>query len=72
LAKDLLETPTWGYLKGSFELIYERLNSRSDHFMPSALLRSQFATLEVPEYALELDIANRVEVLVEQLVDVVA
>ena len=37
------------YLKGSRELIRPRLEARRDHFMPPALLESQFAALEEPE-----------------------
>jgi gluconokinase len=36
------------YLDGSFELIDARMKARKGHFMPESLLRSQFATLEVP------------------------
>ncbi len=36
------------YLQGSRELIGERVAARKDHFMPPALLDSQFATLEEP------------------------
>ena len=36
------------YLKGSRELIRQRLQARQGHFMPPALLESQFATLEEP------------------------
>ncbi len=36
------------YLKGSRALIADRLSRRSGHFMPPALLDSQFATLEEP------------------------
>lgn len=36
------------YLKGTYELIDERLSRRKGHFMPRALLESQFATLEEP------------------------
>jgi gluconokinase len=34
------------YLSGSPELIGDRLAARSGHFMPAALLRSQFDALE--------------------------
>jgi carbohydrate kinase (thermoresistant glucokinase family) len=37
------------YLAGSEELIAARLAVRQGHFMPPALLESQFATLEEPE-----------------------
>jgi carbohydrate kinase (thermoresistant glucokinase family) len=36
------------YLKGSRELIHQRMVARHGHFMPVALLDSQFATLEEP------------------------
>jgi carbohydrate kinase (thermoresistant glucokinase family) len=36
------------YLKGSRELIGHRMASRKGHFMPTALLESQFTTLEEP------------------------
>lgn len=36
------------YLDGSRELIGRRMAARQGHFMPPALLDSQFATLEVP------------------------
>jgi gluconokinase len=36
------------YLKGSRELIAERMQARQGHFMPPALLDSQFRTLEEP------------------------
>jgi carbohydrate kinase (thermoresistant glucokinase family) len=36
------------YLKGTEDLIAQRLSKRKDHFMPKGLLRSQFQTLEEP------------------------
>jgi gluconokinase len=37
------------YLKGSQELIHQRMAARHEHFMPVALLDSQFKILEEPE-----------------------
>jgi len=37
------------YLKGSRELIHQRMAARHEHFMPVALLDSQFKTLEPPQ-----------------------
>lgn len=39
---------TFVYLKGSRTLIADRLRRRAGHFMPLALLDSQFATLQEP------------------------
>ena len=36
------------YLKGSRDLIARRMAARHEHFMPAALLTSQFATLQEP------------------------
>ncbi|MGQ7854303.1 gluconokinase [Pedobacter sp. WC2501] len=36
------------YLKGSFDLIHDRITKRSHQYMPSTLLKSQFETLEEP------------------------
>lgn len=38
------------YLKGDFDLIEARLKARKGHFMPPALLRSQFDALEQPKH----------------------
>jgi len=45
------------YLQGSFEVIHDRMKSRTGHFMPAALLESQFATLEEPGNAITLDVS---------------
>jgi gluconokinase/shikimate kinase len=49
--RDKLRGPSvvFVYLAGSRELIARRLAARQGHFMPPALLDSQFATLEPPD-----------------------
>ena len=55
----------WIFLEGSFEVIAERMRARANHYMPEALLRSQFETLERPDNAIcisiELTAAEQVE-----------
>lgn len=43
------------FLKGSFHQIYQRMQSRLHHYMPPALLQSQFDILEIPEDAVVID-----------------
>ncbi len=45
------------YLKGSAELIAERLLLRKGHYADAQILESQFADLEEPEGAVTVDIA---------------
>ena len=56
-------------LDGSRELITDRMKKRKGHFMPPALLDSQFATLEKPtpdEHAVILDISHPVPTLLAE------
>jgi len=58
-------------LRGSKELLVERLANRSGHFMPVTLLDSQLATLEEPgvdESAWVFDISDTPEAIVADLV----
>ncbi|HEY7495514.1 MAG TPA: gluconokinase [Candidatus Tectomicrobia bacterium] len=52
------------YLKGSYDLLSQRLAQRQGHFMPRELLASQFATLEEPRQGLIVDVDNAPETLV--------
>jgi gluconokinase len=59
------------YLKGERDLIARRLAARNGHFMPPALLDSQFATLEEPqpdEHPIVVSIAPHPREVVEQIV----
>lgn len=59
------------FLRGSREVIAERLADRRGHFMPPSLLESQFATLEEPspdEHAWVVDIRQAPSAIVAELV----
>jgi gluconokinase len=59
------------YLKGSLDLIRQRLQARRGHFMPPQLLDSQFATLQEPapdERAIVVDVAPTVDAIVDDVV----
>jgi gluconokinase len=53
------------YLKGSYDLIWSRMKTRTDHFMKAGMLHSQFEALEEPSDALTLDITLSVEEILE-------
>jgi carbohydrate kinase (thermoresistant glucokinase family) len=57
------------YLNGSFELISKRLNERKNHFMPKALLQSQFDTLEIPTNALSVSIDQAPDDIVNEIIN---
>ncbi|MBO9577220.1 MAG: gluconokinase [Microbacteriaceae bacterium] len=63
------------HLDGSRELLAERMGARADHFMPSALLGSQLATLEpleADEGGIVLDVRLPVAELVARAAAAVA
>ncbi|RQH00679.1 gluconokinase [Paraburkholderia dinghuensis] len=55
------------YLKGSFEVLHERLASRTGHFFDPSLLQSQLDTLEEP--GTDEAIVVSIELTPEQIVD---
>lgn len=55
------------YLKGSAELIAERLRSRHGHFAGESILAGQFADLEEPKEAIAVDISQRPEEIVAEI-----
>jgi gluconokinase len=46
------------HLRGPIELIRARMQHRQHRYMPASLLESQFATLEAPASAIEVNIAE--------------
>ena len=58
------------FLKGDKALILERLNARTQHFMPPGLLDSQFKVLEEPgpdESPVVIDVTPPLQILMGQL-----
>jgi gluconokinase len=65
---DSQEILNFVYLKGSKELIRQRMEQR-DHFMPPALLDSQFDTLEEPQDAIDVDIELSPDDIIKMILD---
>ncbi|HMB96918.1 MAG TPA: gluconokinase [Balneolaceae bacterium] len=57
------------YLKGTPELIDERLRQREGHYMPASLLNSQFDALEEPENAIVIPIDKEPSRIVEEIIE---
>jgi len=55
------------HLRGSIELIRDRMQSRRHRYMPASLLESQFAALEPPAGAIDIDIARPAAECVEEI-----
>ena len=57
------------YLKGSYDLIWSRMEKRKNHYMKPHMLQSQFETLEEPSNALTMDISLPVDVIVQKITE---
>ena len=55
------------YLKGSYDLIYQRLKQRHGHFASAKILAGQFADLQEPDDALTVEIDQPVEDIVAEI-----
>ena len=63
------------HLKGTRELLVERMNARKGHFMPATLLDSQLAALEAPgadENVIEVDCAEPLEPAADRVAAILA
>lgn len=68
--RDLLSGsgPTsWVYLKGDKGLIGQRILARQGHFVDPAILESQFADLEEPREAIQVDIREDPDKMTERV-----
>jgi gluconokinase len=57
------------YLKGSYDLIWSRMEKRTDHYMKPHMLKSQFETLEEPSNALTIDISISLDDIVQEILE---
>jgi gluconokinase len=60
------------FLTGPPALIRQRMEARHGHYMPESLLPSQLATLEPPQNAIEISIAQTVSAMVDQILSALA
>jgi carbohydrate kinase (thermoresistant glucokinase family) len=56
------------YLKGSYELLRDRINIRHNHYMNTSLLASQLDTMEEPDGGLIVDISRDPETLCDDII----
>jgi len=58
------------YLKGDFENIEKRLQTRKSHFFDPKLLQSQFDTLEEPSYGIHIDASAPIKSIIPQILKI--
>jgi gluconokinase len=57
------------YLKGSYDLIWSRMEKRTDHYMKPHMLKSQFEALEEPGVSWTADISMCVEDILQEILN---
>ncbi|MDC1028748.1 gluconokinase [Schleiferiaceae bacterium] len=67
LAEGIEHQVNWVYLKGDYDIIYDRMKTRIGHFMKPKMLLSQFETLEEPVDSIEIDISKSPESIIKYL-----
>lgn len=64
---DGLQSVQWIYLKGTYELIHERILQRPYHYFSASMLQSQYDILEEPIDALIFDVNEQPQTIVNAL-----
>ncbi len=57
------------YLKGDYDLIFTRMQTRTGHYMSAEMLTSQFVDLEPPKDALTIEVERPADQIVKKIED---
>lgn len=57
------------YLRGSYDMIYTRMQKRTGHYMKPGMLQSQFDALEEPLDAITVDIDRDIDSIVQDVIE---
>ncbi|CAL2061285.1 decarboxylating NADP(+)-dependent phosphogluconate dehydrogenase [Tenacibaculum sp. 190524A05c] len=68
ILSDNITTIQWVFLEGGFDLIKNRIEARSNHFMDATLLQSQFDTLEIPNYGMKVSCEKSPEDITNEII----
>ena len=69
LQEKIEEKIVWVHLEGVYEIILERMQKRVNHFMSPSLLMSQFNSLEIPGYAINISVDQNPNKIVEEIIE---
>lgn len=69
LIQNLVAEIVWVVLRGDFDLIYERMQKRKNHYMPVSLLKSQFESMEYPQYGMHISIDQSPQDIVSHILE---
>ncbi len=61
----------WIFLHSDYEVILQRMSTRSGHYFKPSLLQSQYETLEPPEYGLHINVDKPEENILEEIMQAV-
>jgi carbohydrate kinase (thermoresistant glucokinase family) len=56
------------YLKGDFDVIFERMRVRTGHYMKAKMLESQFESLEEPTEVITIDVRKSLEEITKEII----
>ena len=68
ILSDGISSIQWVFLEGNFDLIKNRIEKRSNHFMDAILLQSQFDTLEIPNYGMKVSCEKSPEDITNEII----
>ena len=60
---------TWIFLHSEYEVIYNRIAGREEHYFKPELLQSQYETLELPSYGIHVDVAQSPEQIIKEIME---
>ena len=71
MSQSITNQVEWVFLKGDYDLILNRMQNRSNHYMDPKMLKSQFDALEEPKNAVIVNIKDSTEFIVQKLKELI-
>ena len=66
------EDLTWVFLHSEYEVIYERMAARKDHYFKPEMLQSQYDILEHPDTGIHVDVQATKEEIIKEIMEKIA
>lgn len=63
------EEMIWIFLHADYEVIYNRIKHRKNHYFKAELLQTQYDALEVPQYGIHINVDNSIPEIIDEILE---
>ncbi|HET8754224.1 MAG TPA: gluconokinase [Salinimicrobium sp.] len=64
-----MEEMTWIFLHADYDVIYDRIKNRKNHYFKAELLHTQYEALETPEYGIHVNVDKSIPEIIDEILE---